>query len=229
MNNSIKLKISAVIPCLNEQGFIGDVVTRTLKYVDRVIVIDDGSTDDTAGVARAAGAEVISHKTSRGAGAATKAGFDAAKASNDDIVVTLDGDGQHNPDEIPRLLAPIIEAKADMVIGSRFIEPQTNMRRYRKFGIDVITFLYNFGSKVTITDSQSGFRVHSRKLLEAINITEDSFGFSVQVLIQARRNGMIIREVPISCIYHSQGSTLNPVIHGIGVALAVIKLRLRRS
>ncbi|HAV10162.1 MAG TPA: glycosyl hydrolase [Dehalococcoidia bacterium] len=229
MNDSTKPKIIAVIPCLNEQDFIRDVVTRTRKYTDEVIVVDDGSTDDTSGIARAAGAQVIKHKTSRGAGAATKDGFNAAKKGNADIVVTLDGDGQHNPDEMPRLLAPIIDAKADMVIGSRFIEPQTNIRRYRKFGIDVITFLYNFGSKVTITDSQSGFRAHSRKLLESINITEDSFGFSVQVLIQARRKGMIITEVPISCIYHSQGSTLNPVRHGISVALTVVKLRLRRS
>ncbi|GAH90181.1 unnamed protein product, partial [marine sediment metagenome] len=105
-------KVLAAIPCFNEQNFIGDVVTRARKYVDKVIVIDDGSTDDTAKVAHAAGAEVIRHEARKGAGAATKSGFEAAKRSNADILVTLDGDGQHNPDDIPELLAPILNGEA---------------------------------------------------------------------------------------------------------------------
>jgi glycosyltransferase involved in cell wall biosynthesis len=217
----IKPKIIAAIPCFNEQDFIEDVVTRAMKYVAKVVVIDDGSTDNTAKIA-----QVIIHKERQGAGAATRSGFAAAKANNADILITLDGDGQHNPDEIPQVLAPIIDGEADMVIGSRFIKAQTNIRRYRKFGIDVITWLFNFCSRVKVSDSQSCFRSHSRILIEAVNITENGFGFSVQVLIQARRAGLVIEEVPISCIYHSQGSSLNPVTHGIGVALNVIKLRL---
>jgi hypothetical protein len=90
----------------------------------------------------------------------------------------------------------------------------------------MITWLFNLGSRVKVSDSQSGFRAHSRKLIDAVSITEDGFGFSVQVLIQARRKGFAIKEVPISCIYHSQGSSLNPVSHGLGVALTVIKLRI---
>lgn len=240
-------KTIAAIPCFNEQQFIGDIITRAKKYVDKVIVIDDGSTDNTSEAARAAGAEVIKHKARQGAGAATKSGFEASKANNADVLVTLDGDAQHNPDEIPQLLAPIVEGKADLVIGSRFLQPNLNqsqpisinlnkspsisinlnqMPRYRKFGIDVITWLYNLGSKVKVSDSQSCFRAHSRRLLEAVNITEKGFGFSVQVLIQARKKGLVITEVPISCVYHSQGSSLNPVTHGLGVAFTVIKLRL---
>lgn len=235
-------KVLAAIPCFNEQNFIGDVVTRARKYVDKVIVIDDGSTDDTAKVAQTAGAEVIRHETRKGAGAATKSGFEAARRSNADILVTLDGDGQHNPDDIPQLLAPILNNEADLVIGSRFLPPtqqtqqtlrtqgtpQTPIPRYRKFGIDVITWLYNLGSEVKVSDSQSCFRAHSRRLIDAINITEDGFGFSVQVLIQVRRKSFTIKEVPISCLYHPQGSSLNPVVHGLGVALTVIKLRLLR-
>lgn len=232
-------KVLAASPCFNEQNFIGDVVTRARKYVDKVIVIDDGSTDDTAEVAHAAGAEVIRHEARKGAGAATRTGFQAAKRSSADILVTLDGDGQHNPDDIPRLLAPILNNEADLVIGSRFLQPtqqtlrtqgtpQTPIPRYRKFGINVITWLYNLGSEVKVSDSQSCFRAHSRRLIDAINITEDGFGFSVQVLIQARRKGFAIKEVPISCLYHPQGSSLNPVVHGLGVALTVIKLRLLR-
>lgn len=241
-----QLKVLAVIPCFNEQQFIGGVVSKARRYVDQVIVIDDGSTDDTARVAQAAGAEVIRHETRKGAGAATKSGFQAAKESNTDILVTLDGDGQHNPDDIPKLLAPILNNEADLVIGSRFLplstldsglgtpnsqlstrnsQLGTPIPRYRKFGIDVITWLYNLGFKIKVSDSQSCFRAHNRRLIDAINITEDGFGFSVQVLIQVRRKGFAIKEVPISCPYHPQGSSLNPVVHGVGVAFTVIKLR----
>jgi len=223
----MKPKVIVAIPCFNEQDFIGDIVSRARNYVDKVIVIDDGSTDNTAEVARAAGAEVIQHKERRGAGAATKSGFEAAKANNADLLVTLDGDGQHNPDEIPKVLAPALRGEADLVIGSRFIEPQTNVPRYRRFGIDVITWLCNLGSRVKISDSQSCFRAYSRRLLEAVDITEDGFGFSVQMLIQARRKGFVIKEVPISCVYHSQGSSLNPIAHGLSVAWSVIRLRLK--
>ena len=233
-------KIIAAIPCLNEEQFIGDIVTRARAFADMVIVIDDGSTDNTAEAAEKAGAKVIKHKARRGAGVATRAAFEAAKKYDADVLVTLDGDGQHNPDEIPQVLAPILRGEADLVIGSRFLQPNLNQSqpistslkhvpKYRKFGIDVITWLYNFGSKIKVSDSQSCFRAHSRRLIEAINITENGFGFSVQVLIQARRKNFVIREVPVSCIYHLQGSSLNPVAHGLGVAWGVVKLRLRNE
>ncbi len=233
-------KSIAVIPCFHEENFIGDIVTRARIYADRVIVIDDGSTDNTAEVAQAAGAHVIRHKARQGAGAATGSAFEAAKKYNADVLITLDGDGQHNPDEIPQVLAPILRGGADLVIGSRFLQPslkqsQTvsnslkHVPKYRKFGIDVITWLYNFGSKVKVSDSQSCFRAHSRRLIEAVNITENGFGFSVQVLIQARGKGFLIKEVPVSCIYHSESSSLNPVAHGLGVACSVIRLRFRNE
>ncbi|GEM_PF-253290 len=253
-------KVIAVIPAYNEQPFIGEIVSQARKYVDQVIVIDDGSNDSTGDAASAAGANVIRHSSRRGAGAATKTGFEAALKNGADIVVTLDGDGQHNPDEIPRVIAPVANRQSDLVIGSRFLlslslqgaKPRSNpppynviarrpppviarqsrsnlsktIPRYRKFGIDVITFLYNFGSKAKVSDAQSCFRAHSRKLLEALNLTEDGFGFSVQVLIQARNKGFPITEIPISCVYHSHASSSNPVVHGLGVAWDVIKLRL---
>jgi glycosyltransferase involved in cell wall biosynthesis len=220
-------KIVVAIPCFNTEGSIGDVVSKTKKYVDDVIVVDDGSTDSTSETAQAAGAKVIKHKTNQGAGAATKTAFEAAKRSHADILVTLDGDGQHNPDEIPQLLAPILNEEADLVIGSRFLHPNLHqIPKYRKFGISVITFLYNLGSKVRVSDSQCCFRAQNRKLIEAVKITEAGFGFSVQVLIQARKKGFTIKEVPVSCVYHSQSSTLNPITHGLGVAFDVIKHRL---
>ena len=219
------MKVVAVIPCLNEENYIGEVVNIALNHVNAIIVVDDGSADATAHVARKAGAEVISHSAKQGAGAATRTGFQAALKAGAYIVVTLDGDGQHNPDEIPALLAPILDGKADLVIGSRFIEPATNMPLYRKFGIDVITWLYNFGTNVNISDAQSGFRAHSRRLLETIHITRNDFSFSIEVLVKARKKKLIIAEVPVSCLYHAQGSTINPVDHGLSIAWSTAKLR----
>jgi glycosyltransferase involved in cell wall biosynthesis len=219
------MKIIAVIPCLNEEHFISDVVFETIKHVDKVIVIDDGSKDATARLARDAGAEVISHPSSQGAGAATRTGFEAALKYGADIVVTLDGDGQHDPTEIPLLIKPMVDGKADLVIGSRFLV-EAKVFLYRKFGIDVITWLYNTGHRDKISDAQSGFRAYSRKAIEYIDITYPGFGFSIETLVQARKYGLTICEVPVACIYHDSGSTEHPVTHGLGVAWAVLKIRI---
>jgi len=221
----MKRVIIATIPCYNERVFIGDIVCRTSEHVDQVIVIDDGSHDGTAKAARAAGALVIVHEEKHGVGGATRSCIEAAKVKNADIVVTLDGDNQHYPEEIPNLVAPILEGRADLVIGSRFLGRKSRMPRYRKFGIQVITWLFNVGSGVKISDAQSCFRAHSRRLLDAFSITESGFGFSVEVLIKARGKGFAMQEVPISCLYHSESSTANPVAHGLGVTLTVMKLR----
>lgn len=234
----IRPTVVVVIPCLNEEQFIGDIVIRSKQYADKVIVVDDGSDDHTSDVAQAAGAEVVRHKTRQGAGAATRTGFEVARKNKADIVVTLDGDAQHNPDEIPIVIAPIVEGKADMVIGSRFVQADGresnedtsrvfNIPWYRKYGIDAITWLYNVVSNVKVTDSQSCFRAHSRRLLEAIDITDEGFGFSVEMLIQTRKKGLTISEVPVTCIYHSQSSSLNPVSHMLSVIFSMIKLRIR--
>jgi glycosyltransferase involved in cell wall biosynthesis len=220
------MNVVAVIPCLNEETFISDIVTRAGKYVQTVIVVDDGSTDLTKEVAEKAGAKVIRHESSRGAGAATRSGLEAAKAQNADVVITIDGDGQHNPDEIPRLIAPVENGNADIVIGSRFLSDNGNVKKYRKFGIDLITTLFNIGAKAGVTDSQSGFRAYSRKAVNSIIITDDGFGFSVETLIKARKLGLSMTAAPISCIYHAEGSTLNPLIHGMTVVWSLIKYRI---
>lgn len=167
------------------------------------------------------------HSNNHGAGYATKEAFRTARESANDVLVTLDGDGQHNPDEIPQLVAPVQKGKADVVIGSRFLTSQNNVPRYRKFGIDVITFLYNFGHKQQITDSQCCFRAYSRRAIDSLNITENGFAFSIETLIQARKQGLVITEVPVSCTYDADSHTLNPIIHGLSVALSTIRLRLK--
>jgi len=220
--------IVAAIPCLNTESFIGDVVSRARKYVDQVIVINDGSHDGTAKAAEAVGALVINHDRNRGYGEAVKACFEMAKANSVDILVTLDGDGQHNPDEIPKVVALILNDGADIVIGSRFLGNQTNMPRYRRLGIKLITFLFNFGSKVKVHDAQSGFRAYSKQTLNTISVTEAGMSISVEMLIKARADGLKIREVATSCQYHPSSSSMNPVIHGLMVALSVVRLRLKR-
>jgi glycosyltransferase involved in cell wall biosynthesis len=221
-------KIIAAIPAYNEEQFIADIVRKAKKFVDEVIVVDDGSTDKTARIAKASGAAVIGHKVRRGAGGATKSCFEAAKARGADVLVTLDGDGQHEPADIALVLKPVLEGEADVVVGSRFLGGQGNMPLYRKFGINVITFLYNFGSRVKVSDAQSCFRAYGRRALHLLTVTEPGFSFSVELLEQARQRGLTISEVPISCVYHPDSHSSNPVIHGLGVALTVLKLRLGR-
>ena len=223
-------KVIAAIPAYNEERFIGSVVLVAKKYVSQVIVVDDGSTDNTRQAASASGALVLSHGENKGYGEAIRHCFETAKENGVDVLVTLDGDSQHDPAEIPILVAPILKGEANLVIGSRFLKSvqgtrQTNMPRYRKFGIAIITGLFNIGSKVRVSDAQSGFRAYSRRILDTVSLTEKGMGVSVEVIVKAREKGLIIQEVPISCSYHSRSSTLNPVYHGLAVTLAVVKLR----
>ena len=231
MDRSISLnrpKIIAAIPCYNEERFIGEVVLSAKKYVDQVIVIDDGSSDGTSKVASNAGALIVKHNVNKGYGESLRSCFEAAKANDAEIVVILDGDNQHSPNQIPALLTPILKREADLTIGSRFLEESGhNIPRYRKFGIHIITWLFNVGSKTKLTDAQSGFRAYRRRMFDNISFTEKGMGISVEILIKAISKGFTIQEVPITCAYHPGSSTQNPVRHGLGVALTVIKFRLK--
>ena len=222
-------KAIATIPCFNTEPFIANVVSNTKKYVDQVIVIDDGSCDGTTERAKAAGALVINHGTNRGYGEVIKSCFKAAKANAAEVVVILDGDGQHKPDEIPSLLAPILKREADLIIGSRFLTNEHNMPRYRKFGISVITLLFNLGSKTKVSDAQSGFRAYSKKVFETFPLSEKGMSISIETLEKARRKRAIIKEVPISCFYAPSTLNLNAIKHGLSVALSVIRIRLKNS
>ena len=225
----VRPRITAAIPCYNEEQFIGDLVLQTRRLVDQVIVVNDGSQDGTSSVARAAGAMVVDHSVNKGYGQAIMSCFQAARATGSDILVTLDGDNQHSPEEITTLIGPILRGEADIVIGSRLLKesPQTNMQRYRRFGIRAITWLCNVGSPVKVTDSQSGFRAYRMSVLESVTLTNRGMGVSVEMLIKAREKGFVIHELPISCRYHRRSSKQNPVTHGLGVVLAVIMFRLR--
>jgi glycosyltransferase involved in cell wall biosynthesis len=217
------MNIAVIIPAHNEAPHISEVIKKCLKYTKSVFVIDDGSTDTTAILSRSSGAEVYCHPKNMGVGAALKTGFAVTK--NFDTVITIDGDGQHNADDMPKLIQA--SKYVDAVIGSRFIDG-IKIPVYRRFGIWVITLAYNFGHK-PITDSQSGFRAYSRKFLDSLQFTENGFGSITEILIKARKQGFKIAEVPISCSYRSlsQDSHMNPIRHGLSALWKTIYWRLR--
>ena len=219
------MKVVAAIPCHNEARFIGDVVLGALPLVDHVVVIDDGSTDDSEAAARAAGARVIRHPSNRGYGAAIASALHHAIACGADVLVTLDGDGQHDPAEIPRVAQPILDSSTDLAIGSRFLGAPNNVPAYRGFGISVITGLFNVGSRVRTTDAQSGFRAYRVTAFSSLLPADAGMGASVELLVRARARRLRFKDVPVSCKYHPAGSSLNPVLHGLGVALKVLRFR----
>jgi len=217
--------ILAAIPALNEEIAIGSVVLRAKAHADTVLVVDDGSYDKTSRVARLAGADVIRHEINQGKGMALRSIFQRARELGADILVCLDGDGQHNPDEIPRLLIPIKNGEADMVIGSRFLDIQSDIPRYRQAGQKVLTSLTNKVSSTTVTDSQSGFRAFSRKAIESISLDEGGIGIESAMQRSAADKGLRIVEVPITCRYDIEhASKMGSVRHGFTVVNTILKI-----
>jgi glycosyltransferase involved in cell wall biosynthesis len=221
--------VIVAIPCYNEEVAIGSVVLRSLRYADKVLVIDDGSTDDTAAIASAAGAYVLRHKKNMGKGAAIKDAFNYAKAEKADILVLIDGDGQHNPDEIPLLIAPILKNEADLVNGSRFIVRNGHhIPLYRRIGQEVLTLATNAGTSQQITDSQNGFRAFARNTFDCFSFNQTGMGIESEMLIDATRAKLDVKEVQINVRYDVAGSTYNPISHGMGVLNSVIMLVSQR-
>jgi len=211
------------IPALNAEKTIGRIVKKSLRYVDEVIVCDDGSSDNTTKVAKENGAQVVVHDKNQGYGAALITLFEHARKKKVDVMITLDADGQHDPDEIDKFLDIIQEEKIDIVIGSRFLNNKKNLPRFRKAGIKVITTTLNLGNGMKITDSQSGFRAYSKKALDEINITEKGMAASSEILQKAVNKNLSMSEVSITVLYEGDTSTQNSLSHGISVLINTIK------
>ena len=218
-----KQEIVAAIPCFNEERFIGSVVIKTRKYVDRVIVIDDGSTDATAEVAEAAGALVIRHKKNQGKGVAIRSAFEWAKEAGCRALVLIDGDGQHEPADIPTLLRPVLEGEADMVVGSRFLTMSSNIPRYRRIGQHFLTLVTNLGSRVRLSDSQSGFRAFSCKAINDMSFAEEGLSVESEMQFSVGRSGLKVAEVPIEVSYVDKEKR-SPIGHGLSVLSRVLVL-----
>jgi len=221
---TVPQNITVVLPAYNEEVAIGSIVLLTCKYADNVIVVDDGSSDRTADVARKAGAEVIVHEVNKGKGRALKTGFTAAVALGADIIVTMDSDGQHNPADIPKLVEPILKGEADMVNGSRYLNGLgKNTPAYRRVGQTILDEVTNLNSGLHITDSQSGFRAFAASTKGVFRFTAKGMAIESEMLADAGRHGLRITEVEIGVRYDVDGSTENPIKHGLGVLMMVLK------
>lgn len=219
-------RILVCIPAYNESSKIGKVVNRARAYASEVIVCDDGSTDDTAREAQAAGATVIRHSVNKGYGSTIKTLFQTAKEKNADVMVTLDADGQHDPDEISKIVEPILDEGFDIVIGSRFlnIHDKQKVPSYRSFGIKTLTLLTKAASYRNITDAQSGFRAYSKAALSRIHLYEGGMAVSAEILLRASKQNLSIKEVPATVTYDIEGtSTMNPISQGATVLRSIIQ------
>lgn len=217
--------VVALIPAYNEERCIGSVILRAREYVDVVIVVDDGSHDATVRIATAAGAQVIRHHTNRGKGQALTTGFRAARKMSPDVLVILDSDGQHSPDEIPLLIDAMREREADMVVGSRFHDPEqlAKIPHGRRVGLRAITTVTNVLSGVGVTDSQSGFRAFSARALNVLTFRGAGFSVESEMQFLAREHGLHVVEVAISADYDDPAKR-NPVGQGFDVLDGVIRL-----
>ncbi len=227
---SSQQKTIAFIPCFNEEKTIGSVVLKTLKYVDDVVVVDDGSSDDSVHIAKLAGAKVVSHDKNKGYGGAIQSCFSYAKSQDYDCMVILDGDGQHDPDDLVSVMAPVLDGKTDIAIGSRFLSEadRNSVPRYRQFGINVLTSMTNLFSGngkdgPKLTDGQSGFRAYSKNAISHISPKDANMGVSAEILLQARKHHLGLGEVPITVSYDGDTSTEGPVRHGFGVIVSMLQ------
>jgi len=217
------MKIVIGIPAFNEEKNIAAILIKLKKISQNIIVCDDGSNDLTATIAEGLGAIVIRHERNFGYGAAIKSIFLKAQEIMADVLITFDADGQHRIEDIEKVLEPIKNNLADVVIGSRFLNNSQNIPKYRKAGIKAITGLTNIVGGIKITDSQSGFRAYNKKILENIKPTESGMGISTEILIKTQKAGFKIIEVPIIILYEGDTSTHNPVSHGSSVIFSTLK------
>ena len=221
------------IPAYNEAGTIGSVVESAMEYADTVLVVDDGSTDDTVEVAEAAGATVYEHERNVGYGGALKSIFEQADRSDTDFLVVLDADGQHDPSDIPELIERHRESDAEIVIGNRFDDSaDTEIPLYRRFGLFTVNLMTNLSLGILtpterISDTQSGFRAYSKAAIRSLasdSSIGDRMDASTNILYHAHSNGYQITEVPTTIDYDVEASNnLGPVEHGLTLVGNIIR------
>jgi glycosyltransferase involved in cell wall biosynthesis len=212
------MTITTIIPALNEEVSIGSMVLHAKQHSDHVVVIDDGSKDRTSEVARLAGAEVIRHPKNLGKGKALRTGFEHVAKNGCKVIVTMDSDGQHDPEDIDKLVEPILKGEADVVNGSRYMNgTDKNTPFYRRIGQNILDNATNLNAGLHITDTQSGFRAFARQTLPAFNFKSKGLAIESEMLMDAANAGFRIKEVNICVRYDVDCSSENPIIHGLKV------------
>jgi glycosyltransferase involved in cell wall biosynthesis len=224
MNN---LTVSVVIPAYNEEKNIEEVLFRTNKTMETIgvpyelIVVDDGSTDNTGLFAERQKATVLANGTNKGKGHALQRGFQSARGT---VIVTIDADGSHQPEEIPRLLKPLLNG-SDIVAGSRFLgrREKGSVKRLHLLGNRFFNLVIFLLTKKYITDSQTGFRAFKKEVLKGMAITSNGYGIETELTMKILKNGFIVHEEPITIDKRKQGySHLNPLRDGIMIFKTII-------
>ena len=218
------MKVTIGIPAFNEEKNIAKIIVKLKKIYDEIIVCNDGSADLTGEIAENLGVIVINHKQNLGYGAGINSIIKKSKEIGTDILVTFDADGQHKVEDVIKVIEPIKNGDADLVIGSRFLsKTKEKIPEYRKIGINIITKVTNAGLKKKITDSQSGFRAYSKDLISKLDISDMGMGISTEILIKTNSLGFRITEIPITILYEGKTSTQNTISHGTSVLFSTIK------
>ena len=220
------MKLLTVIPALNAERTIGDVVRKTREQIQDVIVIDDGCSDRTADVARAEGATVLRHDVNRGKGASLKSGFAYAREHEYDAVITLDADGQHLPSEIPKIIKAWQETGADLVIGGRahlFDHMLPRRRMANRFSAWAIAK----AAGTRVSDSQSGFRLYTARLIREVELRTDGFDMESEVIIRAgvRKMRIVVTPVDLGFIDGLSTSHYRPLGDTLRIAWTGIRAR----
>jgi glycosyltransferase involved in cell wall biosynthesis len=226
MDNN-EMLLSVVIPIFNEELTIGDVIGRLkttmqkIGFKHEIIVVDDCSEDRSLEISKSQNVKVYSLKKHMGKGYALRTGFAKAKG---EIIATIDSDGSHRPEELPRLLAPILQDKADLVIGSRFLRQKpVSTRKLNALGVRLFNVLIKILTRTEVSDSQSGYRVIKSEVLKNLSLKSGEYEIESEMLVKTARRGFRIREVPISFEQRTYGkSRLDPMVDGFKILLSIV-------
>lgn len=222
-----KKLVAAVIPAYNEALKIKKVIESVAKYVDLIVFVDDGSTDSTLESAKHPKVVALRHCINLGQGAAIQTGFDYLKKINPEVTITFDADGQFLGEEIPRMIEPILQNQADIVLGSRFLGKTINMPFFRKCILKIGIFFTWIFSEIKLTDTHNGFRALNKKALHSINISQNRMAHASEIIDQIKRKKLSYVEVPVTVKYNLQSKKKGQKNrHSINIFLDLVSRKL---
>jgi len=220
------MNICVIIPAFNEAKNIANIIKRIKSYNLKVLVIDDGSVDNTAEIALNSDVEVIKNKRNLGKGASLIRGFDYALKNNFDAVITMDADGQHLPEDLPKFIQKAEQSNNSIFIGNRMLNP-LKMPLIRKLTNRVMSFLISLIIKQNVPDTQCGFKLIKRELLEKLKLNTKHYDTESEIIIKSALLGYTIESIPIRCVYESKKSQINPIVDTFRFIWFLIKIKIR--